>query len=125
MGENLSKACPTYVTSQFISKLQPHTAKHIVLQADHITRLDKAIEAARRIEQSFSAKTPTSQSLTSTSPGSTSTSTLADWKPPRSPLVTTPTRFNSPRGSHQQQQNSCWMCGDTNHISRDCTTRTK
>ena len=125
LGENLSKACPTYVTSQFISKLQPHIAQHIVLQADQITRLDKAIEAARRIEQSFSAKTPASQSLTSTSPGSTSTSTLADWKPSRSALVTTPTRFNSPRGSHQQQQNSCWICGDTNHISRDCTKRTK
>ena len=125
LGENLSKACPTYVTSQFISKLQPHIAQHIVLQADQITRLDKAIEAARRIEQSFSAKTPASQSLTSTSPGSTSTSTLADWKPSLSALVTTPTRFNSPRGSHQQQQNSCWICGDTNHISRDCTKRTK
>ena len=125
LGENLSKACPTYVTSQFISKLQPHIAQHIVLQADQITRLDKAIEAARRIEQSFSAKTPASQSLTSTSPGSTSTSTLADWKPSRSALVTTPTRFNSPRGSHQQQQNSCWICGDTNHISRACTKRTK
>ena len=48
LGENLSKACPTYVTSQFISKLQPHIAQHIVLQADQITRLDKAIEAARR-----------------------------------------------------------------------------
>ena len=125
LGENLSKSCPTYVTSQFISKLQPHIAQHIVLQADQITRLDKAIEAARRIEQSFYAKTPASQSLTSPSPGSTFTSTLVDWKPSRSALVTTPTRFNSPRGSHQQQQNSCWICGDTNHISRDCTKRTK
>ena len=36
-GESINKACPTYVTSQFISKLQPHIAQHIVLQADQIT----------------------------------------------------------------------------------------
>ena len=84
LGENISKACPTYVTLQFISKLQPHIAQHIVLQADQITSLDKAIEAARRIEQSFT--TPTSKSPTSNSPGSASTSTLADWKPERSAL---------------------------------------
>ena len=105
LGKNISKACPTYVTLQFISKLKPHIAQHTILQADQITRLDKAIKAARRIEQSFT--TPTSKSPTSNSPGSASTSTLADWKPARSALVTSPTRFNSHQGHLQQRQNSC------------------
>ena len=123
LGKNISKTCPTYVTSQFISKLQPHFAQHIVLQADQITRLDKAIEAACRIEQSFT--TPTSKSPTSNSTGSASTSTLADWKPERSALVTSPTRFNSHQGHPEQRQNSCWTCGSKSHISRHGTKPTK
>ena len=112
LGKNISKACPTYVTSQFILKLQSHIAQHIVLHVDQITHLDKAIEAACRIKQSFT--TPTSKSPTSNSPGSASTSTLADWKPER-----------SHQGHPQQRQNSCWTCGKKNHISRHCTKPTK
>ena len=33
LGESLNKSCPTYVTLQFISKLQPHIARPLVLQA--------------------------------------------------------------------------------------------
>ena len=44
LGESLTKSCPTYVTSQFISKLQPHLTQHLVLQAHQVTQLDKAIE---------------------------------------------------------------------------------
>ena len=110
LGENMSKACPTYVTSQFILKLQPHIAQHIVLQAEQITRL--------AIEQSFT--THTSKSTTSNSPGSASTSTLADWKPERSALVTSPTRFNSHQEHLQRRQNSCWTCGSKSHISCHC-----
>ena len=32
LGESLNKSCPTYVTSQFISKLQPHIARPLVLR---------------------------------------------------------------------------------------------
>ena len=44
-GESLTKSCPTYITSQFISKLQPHIARSLVLQAHNIAQLEKAIEA--------------------------------------------------------------------------------
>ena len=65
LGESLNKSCPTYVTSQFISNLQPHIAQHLVLQVDHVKQREKAIEAARRIEHSFiaSTKNATSSSL--------------------------------------------------------------
>ena len=117
--------------NQFAKKLQPHIAQHIVLQTDQVTRLDKAIEAARRIEQSFinttRDSTTSSQALPSTpaSPNSTSTSPLADWQTQRSALVTTPSRFTPHPNPPQMQQKSCWICGSTNHISRDCRKRTK
>lgn len=61
----------TYITSQFISKLQ--VDQHIVLQADQITRLNKVIEAARRIEQFLSNTSTGSQALTLSSLASIST----------------------------------------------------
>ena len=45
----ISESLSHFVISQFISKLQPHIAQHIVLQMDQITRFDEAIEAAHRI----------------------------------------------------------------------------
>ena len=58
LGESLTKSCSTYVTLQFISKLQPHIiAQHLVFRAHHVTQLNKAIERARRIEHSFIAAT--------------------------------------------------------------------
>ena len=53
LGESLPKSCPTYVTSQFISKLQAHIARTLVLQANSVAELEKAIEAAWRIKHSF------------------------------------------------------------------------
>ena len=73
MGESLNKSCPTYVTSQFISKLQPLIARPLVLQAHNVAQLEKAIEAARRIEHSFitsanvESPTPSQQDSPSTS----------------------------------------------------------
>lgn len=101
LGNNINKACPTYVNSQFILKLQPHIARHIVLWADHITHLDKAIEVVHSIELSFSTKIPVYKPLASNSPGSTSTSTLTltDWKSQRSALVVSPNRFVTHQGS--------------------------
>ena len=70
LGESLTKSCPTYVTSQFVSKLQPHLTQHLDWQPHHVTQLDKAIEAARRIEHSFIAvpSNGSSSPLTSDSP---------------------------------------------------------
>ena len=72
LGESLDKSCPTYVTSQFISKLQPHIARPLVLQAHNVAQLENAIEAARRIEHSFITSanelpTPSQQDAPSTS----------------------------------------------------------
>ena len=60
LGESLNKSCPTYVTLQFISKLQPHIARPLVLQAHNVAQLEKAIVAAQRIEHSFiTSESPT------------------------------------------------------------------
>lgn len=119
LGEKIIKASPTYVTLQFISKLQLYIALHIVLHADQIIHLDKAIEAARRIGQSFTA--PTFKLPTSNSPGSAS----ADWKPERSALLTSRTRYNSRQGHLQQRQNFCKTCGSKSDISCHCTKPTR
>jgi len=47
LGESLNKSCPMYVTSQFISKLQPRIARPLVLQAHNVAQLQNTIEAAR------------------------------------------------------------------------------
>ena len=121
LGESLTKSCPTYVTSQFISKLQPHIAQHLVLQAHHVTQLDKAIEFARRIEHSF---------ITATDKGSASPlpqdspllPTASNEGPQRTALLSSSGQF---RGDVRpfQQQRSCWICGQTQHTARDCTQR--
>ena len=85
LGESLTKSCPTYVTSQFISKLQPHLTQHLVLQAHQVTQLDKAIEAARRIEHSFIAAASNGSSSPLTS-DSSSPSTVFNGVPQRTAL---------------------------------------
>ena len=85
LGESLTKSCPTYVTSQFISKLQPHLTQHLVLQAHQVTQLDKAIEAARRIEHSFIAAASNGSSSPLTS-NSSSSSTVFNGVPQRTAL---------------------------------------
>ena len=46
LGESLNKSCPMYVTSQFISKLQPRITRPLVLQAHNVAQLEKGIEAS-------------------------------------------------------------------------------
>ncbi|XP_078374474.1 uncharacterized protein LOC144658021 [Oculina patagonica] len=111
LGESLHKSCPTYVNSQFISKLQPHIARPLILQAQNVAELEKAIDAARRIEHSF---------ITSANESPTP-STVFQETPQRSALVSTPEQFQNNLPS--QQQRSCWICGHTQHSARDCPQR--
>ena len=57
----------------FISKLQPHIARPLVLQAHNVAQLEKVIDAALRIEHSFI----TSESQTPSQQDSSFTTTLA------------------------------------------------
>lgn len=50
LGEKIAKDCPTFVISQFISKVNPLIAQHLVVKASEFETLDKIVEAARRVE---------------------------------------------------------------------------
>ena len=79
LGEKIAKDCPTFVLSQFISKVNPLIAQHLVVKASAFEKLDKIVEAARRVELSF--QTPPDDSNTNQS--------LNEWK------VTQPNAFVS------------------------------
>ena len=117
LGERLTKSCPTYVTSQFISKLQPHLTQHLVLQAHQVTQLDKAIEAARRIEHSFIAAASNGSSSPLTS-DSSSPSTVFNGVPQRTALFSSSRQFGS-----KSKQSSCWICGNNQHKAHECPQR--
>ena len=117
LGERLTKSCPTYVTSQFISKLQPHLTQHLVLQAHQATHLDKAIEAARRIEHSFIAAASNGSSSPLTS-NSSSSSTVFNGVPQRTALFSSWRQFDS-----KNKQSSCWICGNNQHKAHECPQR--
>ena len=53
LGEKIAKDCPTFVISQFISKVSPNIAQQLVVKASEFETLDKTVEAARRVELSF------------------------------------------------------------------------
>ena len=59
LGEKIAKDCPTFVISQFISKVSPNIAQQLVVKASEFETLDKTVEAARRVELSFQTS-PTS-----------------------------------------------------------------
>ena len=94
LGESLTKSCPTYVTSQFISKLQPHLTQHLVLQAYQVTQLDKAVEAAHRIEHSLIAAASNRSSLPLTT-DSPSPSTVFNGVPQPTTLFSSSRQFVS------------------------------
>ena len=119
LGESLNKSCPTYVTSQFISKLQPHIARPLVLQAHNVAQLEKAIEAARRIEHSFI----TNESPMPSHEDSSSTSTVSHEVPQRTALVSSTSKQFCGDNRSSQEQRSCWLCGHTQHSARDCPRR--
>ena len=101
LGESLDKSCSMYVASQSISKLQPHIARPLVLQAHNVAQLEKAIEAARRIEHSII----TSESPTPSHEDSSLTSTVFHEIPQRTALVSsTSEQFRGGRVAVKQTQ---------------------
>ncbi|XP_068756924.1 uncharacterized protein [Montipora capricornis] len=110
LGEKIAKDCPTFVISQFISKVNPLIAQHLVVKASEFETLDKIVEAARSVELSF--QTPPTASNTNQS--------LDEWK------VTRPNAFVSstalkPQDQHSyRQQRACYNCGETTHLSKYC-----
>lgn len=86
--ESLNKSCPTYVTSQFTSKLQPHIACSLVLQAHNVAQLEK-IHRSRTTHQAFI----TSESPTPPQQDSSSTSTVSHEIPQHTALVSTSEQF--------------------------------
>ena len=119
LGESLNKSCPTYVTLQFISKLQLHIACPLVLQAHNVAQLEKAIEAARRIEHSII----TSESPTPSHEDSSSTSTVSHEIPQHTALVSSTSEQFRGNNRSSQEQRSCWLCGHTQHSARECPRR--
>ena len=117
LGESLTKSCPTYVTSQFISKLQPHLTQHLILQAHQMTQLDKAVEAAHRIEHSLIAAASTRSSLPLTS-DSPSPSTVFNGVPQPTTLFSSSRQFVS-----KNKQSSCWICGNNLRKAHECPQR--
>ena len=110
LGEKIAKDCPTFVISQFISKVNPLIAQHLIVKASEFETLDKIVEAARRVELSF-------QTLPTTSNANQS---LDEWK------ATCPNVFLSsttlkPQDQHSYgQQRACYNCGETTHLSKYC-----
>ena len=54
LGEPVDRNSPQFIMSQFISKTKPEIQKHLVLKAEEYKDLSEIIEAAKRIERSFS-----------------------------------------------------------------------
>ena len=110
LGEKITKDCPTFVISQFISKVNP-----LVVKASEFETLDKIVEAARRVELSF--QTPPTTSNTNQS--------LDEWK------ITHPNVFVSstalkPQDQHSyRQQRACYNCRETTHLSKYCPKHCK
>jgi len=54
LGEPIESNSPQFIMSQFISKTKTDMQKHLVFKAEEYKDLSEIIEAAKRIEQSFS-----------------------------------------------------------------------
>ena len=117
LGEKIAKDCPTFVISQFISKVSPNIAQQLVVKASEFETLDKTVEAARRVELSF--QTPPTSSNASKS--------LDEWKVTPNAFVSSTTAVKPQLPNHhpQRQQRACYTCGETNHLSRYCPKNRK
>ena len=105
LGEKIAKDCPTFVISQFISKVSPNIAQQLVVKASEFETLDKTVEAARRVELSF--QTP--------STASNANKSLDEWKVKPNAFVSSTTAVK-PRHS-QRQQRACYTCRDKPFIT--------
>ena len=115
LGEKIAKDCPTFVISQFISKVNPLIAQHLVVKASEFETLDKIVEAARRVELSFQTPPTTSNANQS----------LDEWKATRPNVFVSSTALK-PQDQHSYgQQRACYNCGETTHLSKYCPKRCK
>ena len=108
MGENLVEQCPNYVVSQFVSKVQAQLTPHLTMRASKFKPLDAAIEAARRIENSFSPNQPTV---------SKPHANLDDWQ------INSTALHTAPKSVATSEPKACWNCGSTQHLQRNCNSR--
>ena len=119
LGEKIAKDCPTFVISQFISKVNSRIAHHIaqqlVVKAAEFETLDKTVEAARRVELSF--QTPPTASNANQS--------LDEWKVTSLNAFVSLTAVKSQDQQFQRQQRACYTCGETNDLSRYCPKNRK
>ena len=106
LGEKIGKDCPTFVMSQFISRVNHKIAQWCVVKAGKFLSLDKAVEAARRVELSFVMVLKVNKECS-----------LDEWK------VLTPNAFLSSTASQstsQTHRKTCYNCGDASHVAKFC-----
>ena len=115
LGEKIAKDCPTFVILQFISKVNPLIAQHLVVKASEFETLDKIVEAARRVELSF--QTPPTTSNTNQS--------LDEWKVTRPNVFVSSTPLKLQDQHSYRQQRACYNCGETTHLSKYCPKHCK
>jgi len=53
LGEKIAKDCPTFVISQFISKVNSHIAQQLVVKAAEFETLDKTVKVALMLSCHF------------------------------------------------------------------------
>ena len=101
LGEPVDRNSPQFIMSQFISKTKPDIQKHLVLKAEEYKDLSEIVEAAKRIERSFSPVHSPSKP-TPSSPNA---------------LVTNPTSV-PPRGRERGLR--CHHCSTAGHMKSNC-----
>ena len=114
LGESLTKHCPTYSIAQFISRVHPQISQHFIVKAEEFKQLDKTIEAARRIEQSFKM-----HEVKESDTDNNLSSSLSDWKP-LGALSTQPTKGGIRNVPEKNPVKACSQCGDPSHLQRSC-----
>ena len=115
LGERVAKDCPTYVISQFISKVKPEIAQHLALKAEELTTLDKAAESARRVELSFNQRVDNGPS--------TAPQSLSSWKPSSALFTSPPDKNKSRFARRNSKKRECWTCGSPSHVAKNCTSQ--
>jgi len=115
LGEKIAKDCPTFVISQFISKVNSHIAQQLVVKAAEFETLQKTVEAARRVELSFQTP-PTALNANQS---------LDQWKVTSPNAFVSATAVKSQDQQFQRQQRACYTCGEANHLSKYCPKNRK
>ncbi|KAJ7378900.1 hypothetical protein OS493_019591 [Desmophyllum pertusum] len=109
LGEPVDRNSPQFIMSQFTSKTKTDIQKHLVLKAEEYKDLSEIIEAAKRIERSFS-------------PGRSHSPSNAE--PPLEPphVLTTDPSSSSPR--YRRRGLHCYRCNSPDHVQSNCPEKT-